>query len=97
MDLSKEIKSFIQGLINARGKLLAANIGKTTFSCLTKHERIAKDFDYCKALYKTDLAWAKFIQRHERDIREILIANRGLAKMENRLLLIIIEIQKFKP
>lgn len=92
MELKQEIPDFVQKLVNSRGKLLAANIGNTSFSCLAKHERISKDFEYCKALYKTNEAWAKFMGRHEKDIREVLIANRSLSAMENRLMLIVIKI-----
>jgi hypothetical protein len=97
MDLSKEIQSFIQKLVNSRKKLLAANIGNTSSPVIKKHEALTKAFDYAKSIKTTQTGWIKFLQRWEKEIRLILIANRSLAAMESRLMLIIIEIQKLTP
>jgi hypothetical protein len=89
LPLSKQIQSFVTRLLNSRGKLLTAGIGNTSDPIRIKHEKIAKDFDYCKAIYKTDAAWYRFIQKHEADIRYILIANKSRAKFEVELFKII--------
>lgn len=94
MDLSKEIQSFVQGLVNARGKLIKANIGNTSSPVIKKHEALTRAFDYAKSIKTNTVGWVKFLQRWEADIRFILICNRSLADMENRLMLIIIEIKK---
>jgi hypothetical protein len=91
---SKQIQSFVTRLLNSRGKLLTAGIGNTSDPIRIKHEKIAKDFDYCKAIYKTDAAWFKFIERHEADIRYILIANKSRAKFECELTMIILAANK---
>lgn len=91
---SKQIQSFVTKLLNSRGKLLTAGIGNTSDPIRIKHEKIAKDFDYCKAIYKTDAAWFKFIQKHEADIRYILIANKGRAKFEVELTMIILKYER---
>lgn len=89
--LSKQIQSFVRRLLNSRGKILTAGIGNTKDAMYIKHEKIAKDFDYCKAIYKTDAAWFKFIQKHERDLRYLIIANKGRAKFEVELTMIILK------
>lgn len=94
MDLSKEIQSFIQGLINARGELLRQHLGNTSDQIVIQHEKLKKAFDYAKSIKTTQAGWVAFLQKWEATCRYILIANRGLAKMENRLMLIIIEIKK---
>jgi hypothetical protein len=97
MELSKEIPDFIQGLVNSRKKLLAANIGNTSSPVIKKHEALTKAFNYAKSIKTNQTGWIKFLQKWEKDVRLILIANRSLAAMESRLMLIIIEIQKLTP
>jgi hypothetical protein len=94
MELSKEIPNFVQSLVNSRGKLLKQAKGNCSDPVMIKHEKIAKALDYAKSISTTDVGWCKFLQKFEADIRYILIANRSLAAMENRLMLLIIEIQK---
>jgi len=94
MDLSKEIQSFIQGLVNSRKKLLAANIGNTSSPVIKKHEALTKAFDYAKSIKTNEVGWIAFLRKWEKDIRHILIANRSLAAMEMKLMLIIIEVNK---
>ena len=90
--LSKEIQTFVSKLLNSRGKLLTAKIGNTSDPMRIKHEKLKQAFEYAKAAYKTDKAWALFIEKHEADIRYILIANKSRAKYEAELFLIIIKI-----
>ena len=94
---SNPIVEFCTKLINARGELLRLNKGNTTAPVMIKHEKVRKAFDYAKSINTNDVGWCKFLQRWEKDIRHILIANRSLASMEMKLMLIIIEIQKLTP
>jgi hypothetical protein len=97
MELSKEIPDFIQGLVNSRKKLLAANIGNTSSPVIKKHEALTRAFDYAKSIKTNQAGWIAFLRKWESVIRFLLIANRSLAAMESRLMLIIIEIQKLTP
>jgi hypothetical protein len=94
MDLSKEIQSFIQKLVNSRKKLLAANIGNTSSPVIKKHEALTKAFDYAKSIKTNQQGWIAFLTKWESVIRFLLIANRSLAAMEMKLMLIILEISK---
>jgi hypothetical protein len=94
LPLSKQIQSFVTRLLNSRGKLLTAGIGNTKDAMYIKHEKIAKHFDYCKAVYKTDAAWFKFIEKHEADLRYLIICNKGRAKFEVELTMIILAANK---
>ena len=94
MDLSKEIQSFVQGLVNARGKLIKASIGNTSSPVIIKHEALSKAFKYAQSIKTTQQGWIAFLRKWEATIRYILICNRSLSAMENRLLMIVIQIQK---
>jgi hypothetical protein len=94
MELEKEILNFIQKLVNSRKKLLAANIGNTSAPVIKKHEALTRAFDYAKSIKTTQAGWIAFLRKWESVIRFLLIANRSLAAMESRLMLIIIEINK---
>jgi hypothetical protein len=94
MDFSKEKQSFIPGLVNSRKKLLSANIGNTSSPVLIKHEALTKAFDYAKSIKTNQVGWIAFLRKWESVIRFLLIANRSLAAMEMKLMLIILEINK---
>jgi hypothetical protein len=92
MELSKEIPDFVQKLVNSRGRLLAANIGNTSTPVIIKHEALTKAFNYAKSIKTTEQGWIAFLKKWEATIRYVLIANRSLSAMENRLMLIVLKI-----
>jgi hypothetical protein len=94
MDLSKDIKSFIQGLVNSRKKLLAANIGNTSSPVIKKHEKLTRAFDYAKSIKTNEVGWIAFLTKHEATIRYLIIANKSKPSVEQRLFYIILEINK---
>ncbi len=94
MDLSKEIQSFVQNLLNSRGELLRQHLGNTSAQIVIQHEKLKKAFDYAKSIKTTQAGWIKFMEKNEAICRYLLICNKSRQKMENRLMLIVIEIQK---
>lgn len=94
LPLSKEIQTFVSKLLNSRGKLLTAKIGNTSDPMRIKHEKLKHAFEYAKAAYKTDKAWALFIEKHEATIKYLIIGGKCRAKYEAELFKIIISIAK---
>ncbi len=94
MELSKEIQTFVSKLLNSRGKLLTAKIGNTSDPILIKHERLKKAFEHAKAEYKTDIAWSRFIEKHEAVIKYLIIGGKCRAKYEAELFLMIIKCKR---
>ena len=96
MDLSKEIQSFIQGLVNSRKKLLAANIGNISSPVIKKHEALTRAFDYAKSIKTTQAGWIAFLTKHEATVRYLIIANKSKKNIEERLFKIILEIKMIR-
>lgn len=94
LPLSKEIQTFVSKLLNSRGKLLTAKIGNASDPMRIKHEKLKQAFEYAKAAYKTDKAWALFIEKHEADLKYLLVCNKSRANLEVKLFNIYLQIRK---
>ena len=70
---SNPIVEFCTKLINARGELLRLNKGNTTAPVMIRHERVRKAFEYAKSINTTEKGWCKFLEKHEADLRAIMI------------------------
>jgi len=97
MDLKKEIPAFIGTIVKGRGELLRQKIGNTSDLTTIKHEQLKKAYDYAISINTSQAGWVVFLTKWESVVRYLMIANRSLAAMESRLMLIIIEIQKLTP
>jgi hypothetical protein len=67
------IVEFCTKLINARAELLRLNKGNTTAPVMIKHERVRKAFNYAKSINTNDVGWCRFLEKHEADLRAIMI------------------------
>jgi hypothetical protein len=70
---SNPIVEFCTKLINARGELLRLNKGNTSAPVMIKHEKVRKAFDYAKSINTNDVGWCRFLEKHEADLRAIMI------------------------
>lgn len=67
------IVEFCTKLINSRGELLRLNKGNTSAPVMIKHEKVRKAFDYAKSINTNDVGWCRFLEKHEADLRAIMI------------------------